>query len=83
MKLSLSGLLNPLNGVSSTEGRVLITTTNHIESLDRALIRPGRVDKKALFPLADEDMANVDEWVAKARKERSKLQREDSWVHHA
>jgi chaperone BCS1 len=28
-------------------------------------------------------VANIDKWVVKARKERSKLQREDSWVHNA
>ncbi|WQF84234.1 Putative AAA+ ATPase domain, ATPase, AAA-type, core [Colletotrichum destructivum] len=51
--LSLSGLLNVLDGVASQEGRVLIMTTNHIEHLDDALIRPGRVDKKIEFQLAD------------------------------
>ncbi|OJD12142.1 hypothetical protein AJ78_07213 [Emergomyces pasteurianus Ep9510] len=42
--VSLSALLNALNGVSSQEGRLLIMTTNHIERLDDALIRPDRVD---------------------------------------
>lgn len=55
-RLSLSGLLNILDGVASQEGRVLIMTTNHIEKLDRALIRPGRVDMIVKFGLADEDM---------------------------
>jgi chaperone BCS1 len=54
--LSLSGLLNALDGVSSQEGRVLIMTTNHIDHLDEALIRPGRVDRKVFFRLADKDM---------------------------
>ncbi|KAK1976172.1 mitochondrial chaperone bcs1 [Colletotrichum cereale] len=54
--LSLSGLLNVLDGVASQEGRVLIMTTNHIEHLDDALIRPGRVDKKIEFQLADSDI---------------------------
>ncbi|KAF5521006.1 putative mitochondrial chaperone BCS1-B [Colletotrichum aenigma] len=54
--LSLSGLLNVLDGVASQEGRVLITTTNHIEHLDDALIRPGRADKKIEFQLADADV---------------------------
>ncbi|KAK2005331.1 P-loop containing nucleoside triphosphate hydrolase protein [Colletotrichum eremochloae] len=54
--LSLSGLLNVLDGVASQEGRVLIMTTNHIEHLDDALIRPGRVDKKIEFQLADSDV---------------------------
>ncbi|KAK0368775.1 mitochondrial chaperone BCS1 [Colletotrichum abscissum] len=51
--VSLSGLLNVLDGVASQEGRVLIMTTNHIEHLDEALIRSGRVDKKIEFQLAD------------------------------
>ncbi|KAJ0298560.1 hypothetical protein Brms1b_013355 [Colletotrichum noveboracense] len=54
--LSLSGLLNVLDGVASQEGRVLIITTNHIEHLDDALIRPGRVDKKIEFQLADTEV---------------------------
>ncbi|UNI14799.1 hypothetical protein JDV02_001394 [Purpureocillium takamizusanense] len=51
--VTMSGLLNTLDGVASQEGRVLIMTTNHIEKLDEALIRPGRVDKKAEFQYAD------------------------------
>ncbi len=35
-RLSLSGLLNILDGVASQEGRVLIMTTNHLEKLDKA-----------------------------------------------
>ncbi|KAJ5827646.1 hypothetical protein N7447_004409 [Penicillium robsamsonii] len=42
--VSLSGLLNAIDGVSSQEGRILIMTSNSPESLDPALIRPGRVD---------------------------------------
>ncbi|EJU03604.1 P-loop containing nucleoside triphosphate hydrolase protein [Dacryopinax primogenitus] len=42
--LSLSGLLNSLDGVAATEGRLLFATTNHIERLDPALSRPGRMD---------------------------------------
>ncbi|OTA92840.1 hypothetical protein M434DRAFT_314161 [Hypoxylon sp. CO27-5] len=55
-RLSLSGLLNILDGVASQEGRVLIMTTNHLEKLDSALIRPGRVDMIVEFGLADEGM---------------------------
>ncbi len=55
-RLSLSGLLNILDGVASQEGRVLIMTTNHLEKLDKALIRPGRVDMIVNFGLADRDM---------------------------
>ncbi|AEO64106.1 uncharacterized protein THITE_2109894 [Thermothielavioides terrestris NRRL 8126] len=55
-RLSLSGLLNILDGVASTEGRVLIMTTNHLEKLDKALIRPGRVDMMVKFGRADAGM---------------------------
>ncbi|KAK3692486.1 BCS1 N terminal-domain-containing protein [Podospora appendiculata] len=55
-RLSLSGLLNILDGVASQEGRVLIMTTNHVEKLDKALIRPGRVDMIVKFDRADHGM---------------------------
>lgn len=42
--VTLSGLLNAIDGVGAQEGQVLIMTTNHIEVLDDALIRAGRVD---------------------------------------
>jgi mitochondrial chaperone BCS1 len=49
--ISLSGLLNAIDGVSSNEGRILIMTTNNPEELDKALIRPGRVDMHVTFEL--------------------------------
>jgi mitochondrial chaperone BCS1 len=55
-RVSLSALLNVIDGVASQEGRLLIMTTNHIERLDDALIRPGRVDMKLEFRLADKEM---------------------------
>ncbi|KAL8680548.1 MAG: hypothetical protein Q9224_006931, partial [Gallowayella concinna] len=42
--VTFSGLLNALDGVASAEERVLFLTTNHVERLDGALVRPGRVD---------------------------------------
>ncbi|PGH12418.1 hypothetical protein AJ80_06725 [Polytolypa hystricis UAMH7299] len=50
--ISLSGLLNAIDGVASHEGRVLVMTTNHPENLDEALIRPGRIDMKIEFTLS-------------------------------
>lgn len=50
--ISLSGLLNVIDGVASSEGRILIMTTNHVDKLDKALIRPGRVDMSVAFALA-------------------------------
>eukprot|EP00933_Yihiella_yeosuensis_P030155 TRINITY_DN2381_c0_g2_i1.p1 TRINITY_DN2381_c0_g2~~TRINITY_DN2381_c0_g2_i1.p1 ORF type:complete len:679 (+),score=144.83 TRINITY_DN2381_c0_g2_i1:49-2037(+) len=43
--LNLAGILNTLDGVVDTPGRMLVMTSNHPEKLDPALIRPGRVDK--------------------------------------
>jgi chaperone BCS1 len=42
--VTFSGLLNALDGVASAEERVIFLTTNHVERLDEALIRPGRID---------------------------------------
>ena len=55
--VTLSGLLNALDGVSSREGRVLFLTTNHPERLDPALVRPGRVDRKIELGYATPDQA--------------------------
>lgn len=50
--LSLSGLLNSLDGVAAAEGRLLFATTNHIDRLDPALSRPGRMDVWVNFTYA-------------------------------
>ncbi|KAF1821292.1 mitochondrial chaperone BCS1 [Dissoconium aciculare CBS 342.82] len=52
--VTYSGLLNALDGVASAEERVIFMTTNHIERLDDALIRPGRVDMILHLDHADE-----------------------------
>ncbi|KAF8913569.1 hypothetical protein CPB85DRAFT_555497 [Mucidula mucida] len=57
--LSLSGLLNALDGVAAAEGRLLFATTNHLERLDPALSRPGRMDVWIEFK-------NASKWQAEA-----------------
>lgn len=42
--LTLSGLLNCLDGPTSKDGRIVCMTSNAPDSLDPALIRPGRCD---------------------------------------
>lgn len=42
--VTFSGLLNALDGLAAGEERIAFLTTNHIDRLDPALIRPGRVD---------------------------------------
>ncbi|KAJ7075288.1 P-loop containing nucleoside triphosphate hydrolase protein [Mycena belliarum] len=51
-QVTLAGLLNVLDSVASEEGRLTFATTNHIEQLDPALIRPGRMDLKIQYGLA-------------------------------
>lgn len=47
--LTLSELLNALDGVMDTPGRFIFITTNYPEKLDTALIRPGRVNVRVDF----------------------------------
>ncbi|KAG6814523.1 hypothetical protein H0H92_000049 [Tricholoma furcatifolium] len=47
--VTFSGFLNALDGVASGEERIIFMTTNHVEKLDPALIRPGRVDISELI----------------------------------
>ena len=48
-KVDLSFLLNLLDGVLENPGRIVIMTSNHPDTLDSALIRPGRIDVIAKF----------------------------------
>jgi len=57
--VTFSGFLNALDGVASGEERIIFLTTNHLERLDPALIRPGRVDLAALIDDADPDQAKT------------------------
>ena len=54
--LTLSGLLNCLDGPTSKDGRIVCMTSNAPDSLDPALIRPGRCDQKVLFGYANEEI---------------------------
>ncbi|KAJ7446794.1 P-loop containing nucleoside triphosphate hydrolase protein [Mycena latifolia] len=56
-RLSLSGLLNALDGVAAQEGRILYATTNKYTALDPALCRPGRMDIHVEFRLASKFQA--------------------------
>ena len=57
--VTFSGFLNALDGVASGEERIVFMTTNHLERLDPALIRPGRVDMAELVDDATPDQAKT------------------------
>ena len=53
--VTLSFLLNLLDGVLETPGRILIITSNFPDRLDRALVRPGRIDVTIEFRNANRE----------------------------
>ncbi|KAJ3427114.1 putative atpase [Anaeramoeba flamelloides] len=73
-RVSFSGLLNCLDGIGSQEGRLFFLTTNHIDRLSPALIRPGRVDQKIYFPKAQKPQ--TEKLFLKFYKNETKLAKE-------
>lgn len=51
--VTMSDLLNAMDGIATPHGLISILTTNHKEVLDEALIRPGRIDVVEHFGLAN------------------------------
>ena len=56
--ISLADLLNITDGLLSSDGAICIFTTNHIEKLDPALLRAGRMNKLVEFTYLNSDTAN-------------------------
>ena len=54
MGVTLSGLLNVLDGFHAPEDVLFVMTTNVIDLLDRALLRPGRIDYRLFLGRACE-----------------------------
>jgi len=61
--LTFDCLLNIISGVESSDGLLLVVTTNHIDQVDPALgvpepgsmsTRPGRIDRAVEMPVLDE-----------------------------
>lgn len=57
--VSLSGLLNVIDGCGAEEGKLFFATTNYVERIDPALLRPGRIDLKVEYKLADRGQAEA------------------------
>lgn len=53
--VTLAGVLNALDGVQTPDGAIFILTTNDLDSLDKALIRPGRIDMVEHFEPLETD----------------------------
>lgn len=56
-RVTLSGLLNAIDGVAAPEGHVLIMTTNQPNMLDEALVRAGRISVRVGFKNASKKQA--------------------------
>ncbi|KAJ7252184.1 P-loop containing nucleoside triphosphate hydrolase protein [Mycena rebaudengoi] len=57
--VTLSGLLNVIDGVGSEEGKLFFATTNYMDRLDPALLRPGRIDRKVEYALSSTEQARA------------------------
>jgi ATP-dependent Zn protease len=55
-KLTLGHILDFLDGLQENHGRIVIMTSNHSEKLDKALIRPGRIDYHFKLDYCNKDM---------------------------
>lgn len=61
--LTLSGFLGVMDGIVPLDGAVIFMTTNHLEKIDPAVYRPGRVDRVIeLPPVSGETIAD---WAAR------------------
>jgi chaperone BCS1 len=56
--VTLSGILNGLDGIGTKHGLICFITTNYKSHLDSALLRPGRVDKIIKFDYVNQEQVH-------------------------
>ena len=56
-KISFKTILNAIDGVISPYGSLIFMTTNNKDRLDKALIRPGRIDRQYFIDKVDKNQA--------------------------
>ena len=77
--LTLGNILEVLDGILENSGRILIITTNNIDKLDRALMRPGRIDKIIEFKLCN--ISILIDIISNFYKDKSNLDLIKSKIH--
>jgi len=55
-ELTLAEILTVLDGTLEAPGRIVIMTSNHPDVLDKALVRPGRIDVSVKFGFAQREL---------------------------
>ena len=55
----LQDILNLMDGVQGGNGQIIITTANHPERLDKAFLRPGRIDRQVELANASKEQAHA------------------------
>ena len=56
--LTFSGLINALDGISAPQNSIIFMTSNYKCNLDKALIRPGRIDLSVNFTYANKEQVS-------------------------
>ncbi|MCK5017004.1 MAG: AAA family ATPase [Candidatus Peribacteraceae bacterium] len=56
--ITIQGILNALDGISSSNGRIIFTTTNHPEKIDPAILRKGRINYRFIIDYMNNDSIN-------------------------